>query len=68
MRTFAEYNQHNLQAYEAWKEQKFTSAGKDGTSNETATETELLTLAANEGAIARQWATLEISKRALLSN
>jgi len=65
MSTFAEYNQCNLQAFEVWKAQKIQSRAKDETSTKAPTETELLTLAANEGAIARQWATLEISRRTL---
>ena len=66
MHTFEEYDRCNLQAFEAWKAEKISAI--ENSLGKTPTDAELLTLAANVGAIARQWATLEITRRTLKNN
>jgi len=65
MHTFEEYNHRNLEAFEAWKAEKLREIGSLG---KAPTDTDLLTMAANVGAIARQWATFEIARRASPEN
>lgn len=70
MRTFSDYNRENFDALLAWVSKNYRELPDDrfvphGDSQELSYK-ELITRAADEGVVALQWATLEISRVSLI--